>query len=341
NQAKHPQIFLGSDKVSKSFDRIRCHVIQDFFHKYTVDEHSLLTIKNLEDLYRTRKPREKRFGEILKALPRPDLVLFSMLFHDVGKADPGNHCENSLRAIENINRRLHLSEEETSTIQFLVQNHLEMSIAFQRRDITDEAVIKRFADFVGSQENLRMLCLITYADIKAVSPEALTPWKEDLLWQLYVETEAQLTRQFADDRWQTQADGNLLQQVAVELGIAAELSKVQLQAFLDGFPRRYLRFTPKKKIAEHFRLSEKLRTPNDAAFKLARFRSSYELSLIAFDRPFLFADLTGVLSYFGMNILRGQAFANTRGLILDIIEFEDEFQTFKLNKSEIENFRST
>jgi len=327
--------------IFPEFDRIRCHVIQDFFHKYTVDEHSLLTIKNLEDLYHTRKPKERRFAEILKALPRPDLVLFSMLFHDVGKADPGNHCENSLRAIDTIAGRFRISEEETSTIQFLVQNHLEMSATFQRRDITDESVIKRFADFVGSQENLRMLCLVTYADIKAVSSEALTPWKADLLWQLYVETEAQLTRQFADDRWRTQADGNLLQEVATQLGSASEAYEDPLQAFLDGFPRRYLRFTPKKKIAEHFRLSEKLKTPNDVAFKLVRYRSTYELSLMAFDRPFLFADLTGVLSYFGMNILRGQAFANTGGVILDIIEFEDELQTFKLNKSEIESFRST
>ncbi len=327
--------------IFPEFDRIRCHVIQDFFHKYTVDEHSLLTIKNLEDLYHTRKAKERRFAGILKALPRPDLVLFSMLFHDVGKADPGNHCENSLRAIDAISSRLRILEEETSTIQFLVQNHLEMSVTFQRRDITDESVIKRFADFVGSQENLRMLCLVTYADIKAVSSEALTPWKADLLWQLYVETEAQLTRQFADDRWRTQADGNLMQEVATQLGSASETYKDQLRVFLDGFPRRYLRFTPKRKIADHFRLSEKLKTPNDVAFKLVRSRTTFELSLMAFDRPFLFADLTGVLSYFGMNILRGQAFANNRGMILDIIEFEDELQTFKLNKSEIENFRFT
>ena len=151
----------------------------------------------------------------------------------------------------------------------------------------------------------------------------------------------ELTRQFADDRWRTQADGNLLQEVATQLGSVSEGYEDPLQAFLDGFPRRYLRFTPKKKIAEHFRLSEKLKTPNDVAFKLVRYRSTYELSLMAFDRPFLFADLTGVLSYFGMNILRGQAFANTGGVILDIIEFEDELQTFKLNKSEIESFRST
>ena len=115
----------------------------------------------------------------------------------------------------------------------------------------------------------------------------------------------------------------------------------RVEAFLDGFPRRYLKFTPKQKIVEHFRLAEKVRFSDGLAFKLNRRRSTYELSLVALDRPLLFAKLTGVLSYFGMNILRGQAFANRQGLILDIIQFEDRLQTFKLNKSEIENFRET
>jgi [protein-PII] uridylyltransferase len=216
-----------------------------------------------------------------------------------------------------------------------------MSVAFQRRDITDETVVKRFAEFIGTQENLRMLCLVTYADIKAVSPDALTPWKEDVLWQLYVETEAQLTRAFADERWDTHQDVSLAREVAQTLGNPEESLVVRLQIFLDGFPRRYLKFTPKQKIAEHFKLAEKVRTPEDLMLKLSRDRSTYELSLVALDRPYLFAKLTGVLSYFGMNIVRGQAFANRRGLILDIIQFEDRLQTFRLNKSEIENFRAT
>ena len=325
-------------QIFPEFDRIRCHVIQDFFHKYTVDEHSLLTIKNLEDLYHARKTRESRFGEILKGLTRPELLLFSMLFHDVGKADPGNHCQQSLLAANRIARRINLPEEDAEKIRFLISSHLEMSSVFQRRDITDETVVKRFADFVGTQENLKMLALLTYADIKAVSPEALTPWKEDVLWQLYVETDAQLTRAFADDRWQTSQDQGLLDEVSHHVDKA---DRDRLRNFLEGFPRRYLKFTPKEKIAEHFRLRERLRSADDFILRLNRRKSTYELSLIAFDRPFLFAKLTGALSYFGMNILRGQAFANGQGIILDVIEFEDRFQTFRLNRSEVERFRET
>ncbi|MCI0419437.1 MAG: HD domain-containing protein, partial [Acidobacteria bacterium] len=328
-------------RIFPEFDKIRCHVIQDFFHKYTVDEHSLLAIKNLEDLYHAKKPRERRFGNLLKSLARPELVLFSMLLHDVGKAGPGNHCHNSLHDFEGIASRMRLADEDAEKVRFLIQYHIEMSNTFQRRDITDEMVVKRFADFIGTQENLRMLCLVTYADIKAVSPEALTPWKEDVLWQLYVETEAELTRAFADERWDTHQDARLARDVAALLGNADDLAVGRIESFLDGFPRRYLKFAPKQKIAEHFKLAEKVRSTNDLTFKLNRRRSTYELSLLALDRPYLFAKLTGVLSYFGMNILRGQAFANRRGLILDIIQFEDRLQTFKLNKSEIENFRDT
>jgi [protein-PII] uridylyltransferase len=156
-----------------------------------------------------------------------------------------------------------------------------------------------------------------------------------------VESGAQLTRAFADERWDTHQDVSPAHEVARALGNPEESLVRRLQTFLDGFPRRYLKFTPKQKIAEHFKLAEKVRTTEDLMLRLSRNRSTYELSLVAIDRPYLFAKLTGVLSYFGMNIVRGQAFANRRGLILDIIQFEDRLQTFRLNKSEIENFRTT
>src|SRR5205823_5480954 len=130
--------------------------------------------------------------------------------------------------------------------------------------------VRRFADFIGTQENLRMLCLVTYADIKGVSPEALTTWKEDVLWQLYVETEAELTRVFADERWDTHQDVNLVRDVADLLGHPGDLIVGRVEAFLDGFPRPYLKYTPKKKIAEHFKLAEKVRSSDDLTFKLNR-----------------------------------------------------------------------
>src|SRR6185295_18810170 len=116
---------------------------------------------------------------------------------------------------------------------------------------SDESVIVQFADLVGSVDDLRMLCLLTYADIKAVNNEVLTPWKEDLLFQLYVETHNRFTLGLGDDRY--------TQQPALETEIAEIISLLPeetpsqaVRDFLDGFPRRYLKSTPKSDIAEHF-----------------------------------------------------------------------------------------
>jgi [protein-PII] uridylyltransferase len=162
-------------QIIPEFDKIRCHVIQDFFHKYTVDEHSLLTIKNLEDLYHAKKPREHRFASLLRSLAKPELVLFSMLLHDVGKADPGNHCQNSLRDFDAIAARMHLAEEDVETVRFLIQHHIEMSNTFQRRDVTDEAVVKRFATSLEPGKTLRMLTcdVLRYQSRESGSANAL------------------------------------------------------------------------------------------------------------------------------------------------------------------------
>jgi [protein-PII] uridylyltransferase len=116
-----------------------------------------------------------------------------------------------------------------------------------------------------------MLCLVTYADIKAVSPEALTPWKEDVLWQLYVETEAELTRVFADERWDTKQDTNLARGRRRFVGHCRLIRALKkLKRFLTGFPDGISNTRPKQKIVEHFKLAEKVRSSEDLTFKLNR-----------------------------------------------------------------------
>src|SRR5262245_11092933 len=211
-----------------------------------------------------------------------------------------------------------------------------MSKLILRRDFPDEHVIQQFADQVGNIENLRILCLLTYADMKAVNSEVVTPWKEDLLWQLYVETYNQLTLGLADDQY--------TQQPALESDIA-EIStllprKIQPQEvrdFLDGFPRQYLKNTPKKQIADHFLLSRKL-VERPMVMHLSLNGSVYDLLVMTADRPGLFSKITGVLSYFGMNIVRAQAFSNRHGTIFDLISFEDASHYFEKNPSEVDHF---
>lgn len=321
-------------KIFPDFEEIRCRVIRDFFHKYTVDEHSLIAIRNIEEL-----PAEHRLSLLLTELENPELLLLSLLFHDIGKShrhDAGNHVHPSTEGVKVILDKLELPPDHAEKVIAAVKNHLEMSKIILRRDFSDEHVIQQFVDMVGSIENLRMLCLLTYADMKAVNTEVVTPWKEDLLWQLYVEAYNLLTLGLADDQY--------TQQPSLETDIE-EISKLlprntrpqDVRDFLDGFPRRYLKNTPKKQIAGHFLLSRKLANQS-MVMHLASNGPVYDLLVMTADRPGLFSKITGVLSYFGMNIVRAQAFSNRHGTIFDLISFEDPGHYFEKNPSEVEHF---
>jgi [protein-PII] uridylyltransferase len=332
-RAMHHVGLLG--KIFPDFEDIRCRVIRDFFHRYTVDEHSLIAIRNIEEL-----PEKHRLAGIARELEYPELLLLSLLLHDIGKShrhDEGNHVHPGTEGVRVILRDLGLPEEQAAKVVFAIKNHLEMSKIILRRDFSDENVIRQFSELVGDVDNLRMLCLVTYADVKAVNNEVLTPWKEDLLWQLYVETYSYLTVGFAEDRYD--------QQPALENDIAEILRSLprktppqDVRDFLDGFPRQYLRNTPKAQIAEHFQLSRQLATLPMVMHLASRGGRVYEVLVMTADRPFLFAKITGLLSYFGMNILRAQAFSNRHGTIFDLIAFEDVEGYFEKNPTERDRF---
>jgi [protein-PII] uridylyltransferase len=330
--AMHEVGLLG--RIFPDFEEIRCRVIRDFFHKYTVDEHSLIAIRNIEELATTH-----RLSLLLSELENPELLLLSLLFHDIGKAhrhDEGNHVHPSTEGVREILDKLELPPDQAEKVVAVVKNHLEMSKIILRRDFSDEDVIRQFADLVGNVENLRMLCLMTYADMKAVNNEVVTPWKEDLLFQLYVETYNQLTLGLADDQYTQQPSlESDIEEIAKLL--PSNISAQDVREFLDGFPRQYLKNTPKKQIANHFMMSRQL-ADRPMVMHLGLNGSVYDLLVMTGDRPGLFSKITGVLSYFGMNIVRAQAFSNRHGTIFDLISFEDASHYFEKNPSEIDHF---
>jgi [protein-PII] uridylyltransferase len=330
--AMHEVGLLG--RIFPDFEEIRCRVIRDFFHKYTVDEHSLIAIRNIEQL-----PASHHFSVLLNELENPELLLLSLLFHDIGKShrhDEGNHVHPSTEGVKVILEKLEMPPEPAEKVVFVVKAHLEMSKIILRRDFSDPQVIRQFADMVGNAENLRMLCLLTYADMKAVNNEVVTPWKEDLLWQLYVETYNQLTLGLADDQYSQQQELESDIEAITKL-LPAGTASQQIRDFLDGFPRQYLRTTRKKQIADHFLLSRKL-ADRPMVMHLGKNGTVYDLLVMTADRPGLFSKITGVLSYFGMNIGRAQAFSNRHGTIFDLISFEDPDRYFEKNPSEVDQF---
>jgi [protein-PII] uridylyltransferase len=307
-------------------------VVRDFYHRFTVDEHSILAIESLHRLKESKSEWDRRYAELLGELEDPELLYLALLLHDTGKGVPGgNHVEASLEIAGRSLDRLDVDAEERAMVLFLIGSHLEMS-AQLRRDIFNPETVATFADKVGTPERLKMLCLLTYADIKAVNPEALTPWKAENVWQLYIGAANYLNRS-ADHRVHD-ANGEKL----ARLRSLAPVMSAKFKEFVEGFPQRYLRVHSAEDVMRHLEMAEEF-GHDPVQVDLKRGRHWYELTLVTKDRASLFATLTGVLAAWGMNIVKAHAFSNQAGTVVDTLYFTDRFRTLELNMSEWERFK--
>ena len=310
-------------------------VVRDFYHRFTVDEHSFLAIESLHRLKQSQSEWDKRYGQLLGELEDPELLYLALLLHDTGKGMPtANHVEASLEIAHRAMDRLDVDPKERAEVLFLIANHLEVSAAL-RRDIFDPATVAAFAEKMGTPERLKMLCLLTYADIKAVNPEALTPWKAENVWQIYMAAENYLNRS-ADQR--VHADVN--DEKLARLRSLAPVTRSRFKGFLEGFPQRYLLVHTAEEVLRHIVLAEDL-GQDPVQVELKRGRHWYELTLVTKDRPFLFATLAGVLAAWGMNIVKANAFSNEAGTVVDTLYFTDRFRTLELNLSEWARFKNS
>jgi [protein-PII] uridylyltransferase len=325
-------------EILPEFSAIDSLVVRDFYHRYTVDEHTLRTIEHLQELTDSTDVLGARFAPLWKTSEKRELLILSLLLHDVGKGMPAeNHVTGSLEALETAAARLQLSPEEKTEVHFLIEHHLDMSATVQRRDIFDPATVSAFAEIVATPERLQRLCLLTYADIHAVNPEALTPWKAEMLWQLFVATSNHFSKTLDRDRLHAHDEVSLLEQVSAQ---ARGADVGEIERFLEGFPRRYLAVHSAAEIAAHFALYQKL-NGEPVQTELIATRHAFSLTLLTPDRPALFATIAGVLAGWGMNIVKADAFANAAGIVLDTFHFVDLHHTLELNPSEIVRFRKS
>jgi len=310
-------------------------VVRDFYHRYTVDEHSFRAIESLHQLSQSKSEWDQRYGELFRELERPELLFLALLLHDTGKGvSTGDHVTNSLDIAARSLERLDLDPPDRETVLFLIANHLELS-AVLRRDIFDSSTIQAFQEKVGTPEQLKMLALLTYADIKSVNPEALTPWKAENIWQVYIATANALSRS-ADQPLHTDGEDENLERLHTLAPIAGK----KIKSFLEGFPVRYVRSYPAEEILRHFDMAQRLEN-DPVQSTLKRGRHWYEVTVVTSDRPFLFATIAGVLAAWGMNIVKANAFSDQAGVVVDTFYFTDRFRTLELNLPEWKRFQSS
>jgi [protein-PII] uridylyltransferase len=297
--------------------RIDCLVVRDFYHRYTVDEHTVVALEALEDIADTR------FRDLLAEVDHVELLRMAILLHDTGKGSGREHTAESRRIAGVIGDRIGMAAEERDTVQNLIARHLEMPAVTASRDLDDAQTGRLLAQKVGTVEALRMLTLLTYADISAVNPTAMTPWRADQLWRAYLLGYEELTRELNSERVHD-----------------FDSTDSGTREFVEGLPNRYLRTHTMEQIRAHAALAGGV-PYKGAAVELVRNEGYWRLVVLARDRPFLLASIAGTLASFGMNILKAEAFANARGLIVDTFSFADPVRTLELNPSEVDRLRDT
>ena len=220
-------------RMFPEFHAFSCRVVRDFYHKYTVDEHTLLTIRDVECCSTPRRrPRTLRVDS--QELHAPELLMLALLFHDVGKWREEDHARKASRwrkrcSIGSTARRTSARRRRVPDPRITCRCRRSPSAATPKI----RKWPREFAEFVGTEENLKMLCLLTFADVGAVSPGYADAWKEELLWRLYVDTYNALThglRRRADR-------GDAGRRAALVAGRPADISDGELAAFLEGLPQ--------------------------------------------------------------------------------------------------------
>lgn len=218
--------------------------------------------------------------------------------------------------------RIEMPLADRELVRFLIGAHLDLSATLSSRDLDDSATIENLAHRVGTVERLRALTLLTYCDVSAVNPAAMTPWRATQLFRLYRLTYNELTRELDRERIAPRPQDS-----------------PQKALFLAGFPIRYLRTHTEAEIDEHFGMAQKLESAG-VVTELEKLEAEYRLTVLTGDRPFLFSSIAGTLSSYGMNILKAEAFSNARGLILDTFVFADPLRTLELNAEEAGQLRA-
>ena len=336
------------DRYIPEFGAIKNFVRHEEYHQYTVDEHTLVAIENLDESTLSRIPN---FMEMLRGLQKPELLRLAILLHDVGVGieGPGGHEDKSLRAAKAVLERLGiLDKSDAEMVLFLIDNHLQMSLIAQRRDLDDEKVIQRFAKLVKDEKHLVMLYLFTFADMRAVGRGVWSDWNAALLWELYSKTLQLLRGEYEVDRIQLMVIQNEVNKL-----IGRWVDAESIQKHFDTMPQEQLLSYNTDDIAKHITLIEQLtnsslvldcslRSSTPSAygslrpfcFRKSRSTSSYGqkethnysqiIVVCARDELGLFSKMAGVLASQNINILSAQINTREDGIVLDILNVTDD-----------------
>ncbi len=307
------------------FGRIVALMQFNMYHHYTVDEHLLRALGVLSEIERGELTREHPLADaVIHTIQNRKALFLAVFAHDIAKGRPESHSIAGARIVKRLGRRLGLEEGETETAAWLVENHLLMSRVAQERDLHDFRTIQNFAYKVQSPERLKLLLILTVADIKAVGPGVWNGWKGQLLRTLFYEAEPLLGGGITQISRKERAR-SARQILADALGNWSEEDKALV---LDSHYEAYLLNVPLEKQIAHAELIRKARSedaPVTISAKTDAFQGVTELTVYTPDHPHLLAIITGACAASGADISGAQVYTTSDGFALDIITIYRQF----------------
>jgi [protein-PII] uridylyltransferase len=310
-----------------AFGRVVAMMQFNMYHHYTVDEHLLRCIGIVNDIERGGNEEYSLANDLARTIqPRQrELLRVALFLHDIAKGRIEDHSIAGARVARRLCPRFGLTAAETELVAWLIEVHLVMSTTAQSRDLSDRKTIETFGGVVQSLERMKLLTILTTADIRAVGPGVWNSWKAQLLRTLYYETEPVLTGGFSE----------------IDRARRVEMAKAEFRAQLKDWPaaeidayiaRHYpaywLKVDLPHKIAHAHFLREAAKSGRTLAVQHSfdTARGVTELTVVAPDHPRLLSILAGACAASGANIVDAQIYTTTDGLALDTIAVTREFE---------------
>ena len=305
------------------FGRVVALMQFNMYHHYTVDEHLIRAVGNVAAIERGElKAEHPLSSDIIKRIKSREALYCAILLHDIAKGLPGDHSDVGAAIAESLCPRWGLSPGDTAAVSWLVRNHLIMSDTAQRRDIADPKTVRDFVATVQSPEMLRLLLILTVADIRAVGPGVWNGWKGQLLRELYYEAEAVMT------------GGDVAPARAARIeqarsALAARIADLPDAARERALSRHYDSYWLAFDDAAHERHARLMASADARGELLALtaesndFRAVTEIVIYTPDHPGLFSQLAGAISVSGGSIVDAKVFTTTDGFALDVFSVQD------------------
>jgi len=305
------------------FGRIVAQMQFNMYHSYTVDEHTLRAVGVIADIAAGRLADDHPLAvQIMPLIADREALFLAMLLHDTGKGGTGGQELAGARSARQVCERLGLERSKIELVAWLVEHHLVMSDYAQKRDVSDPRTVADFARIVQTPERLRLLLVLTVADIRAVGPGVWNGWKGQLMRELYTATEAIFRGGRGSDA--AAALKRYQENAAYDARVGLAKAAPEAEPWADAMEDAYFSAFTQAEVLAHAKLAQ--RAGPDGAAAEGRVRADLnaaEITVAAADRPRLFVDLAEAITAAGANVVGARVFTSRDGHALDVFYVQD------------------